>query len=106
MTKEKCPKCAGEIIGVEYAYGDKYRYDGISEYACVNYLNKDGCDYRIGRWCEEELEVGMVEPVFCKGGGHPRVFTIEQPKEEDINNPIEEDSHEHRGQGEASEREL
>ena len=52
MTPEeskKCPKCGGEIIGIEYGYGDPYRYDGISEWACQK------CDWRIGRWSGKAL---------------------------------------------------
>lgn len=86
--KKTC-ECGGEMGGVEYEYGSKYRYDGISEEVCMK------CGRRWGRWCGEELGPNMVERPFCEGGGHPRVFTIEQPKD-----------NENRGQGETSEREL
>lgn len=64
MTKHEhvCPKCAGTVwIGIEYAYGNKFRYDGVSEWMC------QGCNYREGRWCGEELTGNEVEPRFCEG---------------------------------------
>lgn len=67
---KKCPKCQGEIVRVEYELGDKYHYDGFSEYVCVT------GDYRQGKWCEEELTKNQVEPPFCNGGGHPRVIVL------------------------------
>lgn len=83
---EECGRCGGPVVMVEYRYGSKYRYDGVSEYACM----KLGCDWRIGRWCEQELEANMMEPPFCTGGGHPRVFDIEQADETSDNRPIQE----------------
>lgn len=68
---KKCPKCAKPMIGVEYDYGHKHRYDGVSEYACA-----EG-HYRVGRWCGQELKTGEVEPKFCQGQKqHPRYFNI------------------------------
>lgn len=57
---------------VEYPLPDKHHYDGVSEYACKD----EKCGWRIGRWCGEELETGMVEPVFCQGKSHPRIFAL------------------------------
>jgi hypothetical protein len=62
--------CGGKIGGLEYSYGSKYRYDGISERVCMS------CNKRWGRWCEEELTGDEVEPPFCDGGPHPRVIII------------------------------
>lgn len=75
---EKCPECGQQVWMVEYARGNKYRYDGVSEYACKD----EKCGWRAGRWCGQVLEKGMVEPPFCTGGDHPRVFEIEQTEEE------------------------
>lgn len=60
---KKCPKCSSEVGGVEYAYGSPFRYDGISEFICVN---KD-CDWRIGRWCGQELHDNEIEARDCTG---------------------------------------
>lgn len=70
---KKCPKCGRtKIVGVEYAYGSKYRYDGVSEWVCVN----SKCGYRQGRFCGNELKGREVEPVLCTHKGlHP--LTIE-----------------------------
>jgi hypothetical protein len=77
--KKKCPKCGGNIIMVEYHGLEKYHYDGVSEYNCVNALRyEDGveptCDWRVGRWCGRKLEKGEVEPPFCEGKKHPKVI--------------------------------
>lgn len=67
---KKCSKCDGELAGVEYEAGDKYRYDGVSEWWCTN------CKARWGKWCEQELSKNEVEPPFCTGLGHPRVIDL------------------------------
>lgn len=76
---KKCPRCGGEVLMVEYELGDKYHYDGVSEFACgARYLSnsESTCEWRIGKWCEEELTKNQVEPPFCNGGGHPRVIVL------------------------------
>lgn len=65
----KC-ECGGEMVLVEYERGNKYRYDGVSEERCLV------CGKRFGRWCNQELTDNMVEPPFCIGLGHPRVFDL------------------------------
>lgn len=50
-----CPKCNGQMIGVEYAYGSPERYDGVSEWLC----EVDGI--RIGRWSNKFLDENEVE---------------------------------------------
>lgn len=79
---DKCPKCQGEIIGVEYLLTDKEHYDGVSEWACVNALQLDleskvNCDYRIGRFCGRELKPNEVERRYCNDligiDAHPTV---------------------------------
>lgn len=75
MRAFDCPKCGaknGVCVGVHYGSGNKYRYRGISEWQCGNIL----CDYRIGNWCEKELTGNEVEPMFCKGMGHPKLFNL------------------------------
>lgn len=76
--KETCPKCGKEVILVQYAYNDKYHYDGVSERACISTMNGSGkCDWRIGRWCEQELKANEVEKPFCDGTkNHPRIFDL------------------------------
>lgn len=77
--QEACPKCGGTLVMVEYPYTSKHRYDGISEIGCTEAYSLNGnCNYRRGRWCEQELADGEVEPPFHAGGAHPRVFTIDQ----------------------------
>lgn len=63
---------------VEYGLMDKYHYDGVSEYACVNaHSNEGSCNWRIGRWCEQELRKNEVEPPFCKGREkHPSIHIL------------------------------
>jgi len=48
-----------DIIGIEYAYGDPNRYDGVSEW-----LFPDG--HRVGRWSGKLLADG--EPELIYGG--------------------------------------
>lgn len=67
----KCPKCDGSVVMVEYGLLDKNHYDGISEYVCAK-----GCGWRIGRWCEQELQADEIEPRWCKGKRHPRIFKL------------------------------
>lgn len=77
MKPEKCPKCEGKIIMIEYSLTDPNHYDGISEYACNNSLSPEGrvvCDYRIGRWCGRKLKENEVERRFCVGLPHPIII--------------------------------
>lgn len=62
-----CPIDGTELIGLEYAYGEKWHYDGVSEYVCP----KDGCHYRECRWCLKKLEEGQSVIPFCTGEMHP-----------------------------------
>lgn len=77
MSHKDCPKCGaknGVCIGVEYSYGSKYRYDGVSEWRCGN----PECNYREGRWCGNELIGNEVEPSFCGGTkGHPSIVQLD-----------------------------
>ena len=70
---ENCPKCEGTtIIGVEYAYTCKQRYDGVSEWLC------NDCQYRQGRWCEQELTGNEVERVYCDSSKlHPQEVELD-----------------------------
>ncbi len=61
---EKCPKCGGDLIGIEYWYTSPNRYDGVSEWACENV---DKCKYRIGRWSGIELKDGEEEGRYGEG---------------------------------------
>jgi hypothetical protein len=66
---KKCPKCKKALVGIEYGYGSFLRFDGISEYKCMNPV----CGYREGRWCGHELVDNELEPRFCEGNKmHPR----------------------------------
>ena len=56
----KCPECGGEVAGVEYAYGSPDRYDGISEWECMD----KGCGARVGRWTGNRLADGETELRF------------------------------------------
>lgn len=71
MKPDKCPKCEGAIVAVEYSLLDPNHYDGTSEWACVNAYEKDGkpptCDWRIGRFCGQRLQPKESEPAYCKG---------------------------------------
>lgn len=64
---ELCPGCGSDltlpdggsrVIGVEYAYGDPNRYDGVSEWRCPD------CGYREGRWTGRHLADQEAEPRF------------------------------------------
>lgn len=59
-----CPECGQEMMGVEYAYPDPNRYDGISEWRC------SCCNIRIGRWTSRYLKDGEGEPRY--GNGYPK----------------------------------
>lgn len=66
----KCPKCSSEnIVAVEYSHPNPERYDGVSEYQCID------CAYRQGRWTHKELPVGYVEPRLGRGGKPVQVDT-------------------------------
>jgi hypothetical protein len=68
-----CPVCGKDMIGVEYSYDSPERYDGISEWVCVdgkvlgNYAG-DGCGLRVGRWSHKILKGKDIEYRF---GGKP-----------------------------------
>jgi hypothetical protein len=67
---EKCPKCgSSEIGGVEYWYMSPERYDGVSEWNCLN------CGYRQGRWTGKELKDGQIESRYGERG------VVDVPKE-------------------------
>lgn len=54
---------------VQYSHTNPHRYDGTSEYQCVN----ERCNMRIGRFCSKELLHGEVEPRYCNGQqAHPK----------------------------------
>lgn len=56
MENEKCKKCGStNIVGVEYAYPCPERFDGVSEWKCLD------CGFRIGRWSGKELKDGEIE---------------------------------------------
>lgn len=58
-----CASCLGSnVIAIEYGYSNPERYDGISEYKCLD------CDYRQGRWTGKQLKMGYIEPRFGRGG--------------------------------------
>lgn len=69
-----CKKCGGDaIVGIEYQYGSKYRFDGISEWKCFD------CGYRQGRFCEEELTGHECERPYCDGKGkHPTEVFLDE----------------------------
>ena len=55
----KCKKCGSKnIIGIEYGYPSLERYDGISEWKCLD------CGYREGAWTGNELKGDDIEPKF------------------------------------------
>lgn len=56
----------------EYPLTSKYHYDGVSEVVCM----AEGCGYRRGRWCGNELAEGEFEPPHHEGDTHPRVFDL------------------------------
>lgn len=64
-----CPHCGGSVHGIMYAHGQKYSYEGISEWKCVN------CNYREGFFCKHELHDYEKEPVECDGT-HPIVIEL------------------------------
>ena len=61
---KKCKKCGSKnIVMIEYGFldipdADNYYYDGISEIKCIK------CGARFGRWTENELKKGELEPRF------------------------------------------
>jgi hypothetical protein len=58
---ETCPHCGTDLWGVEYAYGDPDRYDGVSEWVCPNPSIEDS-HYRLGRFSRRVLRKGEKEP--------------------------------------------
>lgn len=63
-----CPECGGEVAGVEYAYGSPDRYDGASEWACMD----SSCGTRVGRWTGNRLTGTQTEPRFGGPNGDGR----------------------------------
>lgn len=68
LTESDCGACGADLaykrdgrtysrlIGVEYPYGHKDRYDGVSEWRCPD------CDLRVGRWSGRVLGLADTEP--------------------------------------------
>lgn len=56
---------------MEYSYDSLEHYDGVSEYDCKNSMNigdkKATCDYRLARFCGQELKGGEIEYRYCDG---------------------------------------
>ena len=64
---KKCIKCENkELVGVEYFYGHNERYDGISEWLCLE------CNTRVGRWSGIILKEDEVESRFGARGAVKR----------------------------------
>jgi hypothetical protein len=63
---DKCPKCGGEIGGLQYPWGNPNHYDGVSEWFCIRSADVDGrnCHYHVGRWTGKELKDGEWEPPY------------------------------------------
>lgn len=57
-----CPKCNTSMTGIEYPYGNRNRYDGVSEWFC------EECKLRLGRWSGNVLKDHDQELPF---GGKP-----------------------------------
>jgi hypothetical protein len=57
MVDLVCSQCGndGSFIGIQYNYDHPERYDGISEWRCVQ------CDTRFGRWSHRILKDGEYE---------------------------------------------
>lgn len=70
VLPDLCDVCGAQMGGVEYDGMSKFHYDGISEWACPQ------GHVRIGRWCQKELHGDELEPVDCKGVGHPREIIL------------------------------
>ncbi len=58
----KCPKCGGEMGGVQYEPGSQCAWDGVSEWQCL----KMECGARFGRWSGLELLQGQHEGAYGK----------------------------------------
>ena len=68
VVADLCPYCGvlltyevdlhiySRVVGVEYPYGHKDRYDGVSEWRCPD------CGTREGRWTGEVLTGDATEP--------------------------------------------
>lgn len=50
------------LVSVEYWYGSKQRYGGISEYMF------QPCGHRFGRWTGKIIPEGFCEPRYGEGG--------------------------------------
>ena len=59
---QKCNKCGGDVVGVEYSFDSPERYDGVSEWECLN----GSCAQREGRWSGKILKEGEVEKRYGK----------------------------------------
>jgi hypothetical protein len=61
-----CSQCGNtdpsKVLGIEYAYGEPNRYDGVSEWSCRV------CEARTGRWSKKILGENESERPF--GGLH------------------------------------
>ena len=58
FEKQPCECGSTKFGGCEYAYGDPNRYDGVSEWVCLE------CGNRFGRWTGNLLKDGQSEPPF------------------------------------------
>lgn len=56
LAYEHDGKRYSRLIGVEYPYGHKDRYDGVSEWKCPQ------CGLRVGRWTGRVLADDETEP--------------------------------------------
>ena len=70
IDDDVCPHCNAELkyelgghiytrlMGIEYIWGSKEHYDGVSEWMCPF------CNVRWGRWTGKILKDGEIEPRF------------------------------------------
>lgn len=60
----------------EHGIPMKVKKDNFMEYVCLY----EDCDWRIGRWCGQELHDNEYEKRDCKGGPyHARRVTLNGP---------------------------
>ena len=55
--QKTCSKCGGDVVMIEYSWDSPERYDGISEYECLD----GNCAQREGRWSGKILQDGEIE---------------------------------------------